>query len=126
MKKSIGWIFALAALVAAAVALTPAAGAHNGDIWFQTAAKTAFNIEDKYPTVVAARCFPLPVSLRARYSAHSFVRNNTRWWDHFGCALAIKDGSTCGVVAHISGQEWRDFFLTSYPTRGCTPYQLRR
>jgi hypothetical protein len=114
------------AVVFGALLMAAPAGAHLGDIWFTTAAKTSQNIEDKFGSVEIARCQPLPANLRGQYHAHSFVRGSVRVWDHFGCALAITDGTYCVAVAHITGQRWSDFTLTSFPKSGCTPYQLRR
>lgn len=115
-------------IIAAVAALTLAvpAGAHRGDIWYDTAARTARNIEDRFSaTVSAARCWPLPVSLRARYDADSYVRNDVRRWDHFQCGVAIRRGRVCFTVAHMTGKEWNQFVLTSYPSQGCSPYELR-
>ena len=117
---------ALMLAVIAALAAAAPASAHRGDIWFGTAAGTAKNIEAKYASVSLARCWPLPVSLRSRYDADSFVRGSVRRWDHFECGLAIRGGRICFVVAHMMGQRWNQIMLTSYPYRGCSPYELRR
>jgi hypothetical protein len=110
----------------AALATAAPASAHRGDIWFGTAAGTAKNIEAKFSSVSLARCWPLPVSLRSRYDADSYVRGGVRRWDHFECGLAIRGGRVCLVVAHMTGREWDHFVLTSYPHKGCSPYELRR
>jgi len=112
---------ALCALVGAA-----SANAHRGDIWYGTAAGTAKNIEAKYSSVSLARCWPLPESLRARYDADSYVSGGVRRWDHFECGLAIRGGRVCFAVAHMMGQHWDQIVLTSYPYKGCSPYELRR
>ena len=113
-------------IVIAGAALVPAAAhAHDGGLWFQTAANTARNIPDKYPTVASARCSPLAGAQRAIYHAHSMLQDHVRYWDHFECTLRLRTGSVCQSVAHITGQHWNNFYLTSFPMKGCTPYQLR-
>lgn len=114
----------LAATAIAGLALAGAASAHFGGIWFTTAAKAAKEIEWKYSSVDYARCQPIPPAYRAQYHAHSFVRGNVRLWDHFLCGLSIDDGSTCLAIAHMMGKKFGQIMLTSYPVRGCTPYQL--
>lgn len=113
-------------LAIGALATAAPATAHRGDIWFGTAAGTAKNIEAKYSSVSAARCWPLPPSLRDRYDADSFVRGGVRRWDHFECGVAIRGGRVCFTVAHMMGREWDQLVLTSFPYKGCSPYELRR
>lgn len=67
----------LAAITAAIFAST--ASAHG--VWYSTGANTAVDIEEKYPMVRAAYCGPLPVSLRARYGADSYVQGGVRRWN---------------------------------------------
>jgi hypothetical protein len=113
-------------IVIAGAALMPAAAhGHDGGLWFQTAANTSRNIPDKYPTVASARCQPLAAAQRVLYHAHSMLQDSVRYWDHFECMLNLRSGSVCQSVAHITGQHWNNFYLTSFPTKGCTPYQLR-
>jgi hypothetical protein len=110
----------------AALTVVPVAQGHRGDIWYDSATNTAGYIEDKYAAVSTARCYPLPVQDRARYNADSYVRRNgVRVWDHFLCGVYNRRNQICFTVAHISGQRWSDFYLTSFRYRGCTPYQLR-
>lgn len=115
------------AIALAAVAITPAASAHPGDIWFDTAARTARNIEEKFArSVSTARCWPLEPGERARFDADSYVEGDVRRWDHFLCGLAIRRGRVCFTVAHMTGKRWDEFVLTSYRYKGCSPYELRR
>jgi hypothetical protein len=116
----------VAVLVAVAGVASGTASAHFGNKWFTTAAHMSSDIEQTFTSVQVARCVPLPPSKRAQYHAHSFVRGSVRMWDHFLCALAIDDGSSCLAVAHVTGQAWNQNVLTSWPGNGCTPYQLRR
>lgn len=118
MKKLI--LIALVALTLAAPA-----SAHYGGLWFDTAARTAFNIERKFPRIEVARCVPVPVEYRVRFNAHSQVSGSVRQWDHFLCGLAPRGAATCLVLAHMTGREWNQFVLTSWPRNGCTPYVLR-
>ena len=53
------------------------------------------------------------------------LQDSVRYWDHFECTLKLRSGSVCHSIAHITGQHWNNFYLTSFPTKGCTPYQLR-
>jgi len=111
--------------VAGLLTWSPPAGARFGGVWFDTAARTAFAIEGKYPCVATARCFPLPLGDRDRYHARSFVKGAVRLWDHFLCGLYIRNRGVCLAVAHHIGREWYQLVLTSSRFRGCTPYDLR-
>ena len=119
------WLVALAAALTMGLGTTPAATAHPGGIWYDTAARTAMNIERKFPRVVAARCFPVFASERAQYNAHSNIYGSTRQWDHFLCYVGPRGADVCAVIAHMTGKRWDQFVLTSYPRKGCSPYVLR-
>lgn len=116
---------ALIIVLALTAAVPGAAQAHYGDLWFDTAARTAENIERKFPRVDAARCYAIPIHLRRQYNAHSQIRGSTRQWDHFLCLLAPRRASVCATIAHMTGREWHQFVLTSFPKDGCSPYVLR-
>ena len=109
----------------AAASLAASAPAHGGKLWFGTAANVAGNVKRKYPEVTSARCFALPPALRTRFNAHSTVHRDTRSWDHLACVVVPTGSDPCVVIAHVTGREWPSFYLTSFPYRGCTPYQLR-
>jgi hypothetical protein len=98
-------------VVAGAAIFASGAAAHDGKLWYQTAANTSSSIPDKYPSVALARCQPIPPQLRAQYHAHSMVQNDARYWDHLLCNLVLRAGGVCVSVAHITGQHW-DFFST--------------
>jgi hypothetical protein len=118
----------LAALLAVVALCAPAsAGAHYGDIWFQTAARMADNIDEKYEKRGTV-CWAITPEWRARFNAHSQVdRFGTRRWDHFVCAVSSSaTGNFCGVIAHQTGKEWFNIVLTSGPARGCGPADLRK
>jgi hypothetical protein len=119
--------FILLGTTVAALVLAGGAGAHRGDHWYDTAVKTGQNIEAKYRGVMQARCFPLRGIDRRLYYADSWVDRSTgaRLWDHFACVLYTATGSPCISIAHLSGPEWNQLFLTSYRVRGCSPYQIR-
>ena len=118
---------ATAAIALAMLTLAGPAMGHRGDIWYDSAARTARNIEDKFArSVSAARCWPLQPADRSWYDADSYVEGDVRRWDHFSCGLAIRGGRVCFVVAHLTGREWNQFVLTSYRYKGCSPYEMRR
>jgi hypothetical protein len=117
----------LLVVLLALLCFAPTAQAHYGNIWFQKATTLEKSVVDKYPRVVAARCKPLPLFARARYSAHSMVEGSVRYWDHFLCGVYSNwNNDACLAVAHITGERWNQFVLTTWPLEhGCTPYQLR-
>ena len=112
-------------LILAALALmVPAVASAHGE-YVDSAYNTEKNIERKFPRVTAALCKPLPAWARTQYRAFSEVVGTVRKWNHFYCGVAIVDGSTCLVVAHMTGQAWYQFILTSWQGRGCSSRQLR-
>jgi hypothetical protein len=118
----------LACFALAVPAVADARGAHYGGIWYTTAFKASRDIEWKYSQVLAARCVAIPEHMRARYNAHSMVKNNTRMWDHFLCAIQPTQaggGSICLSIYHATGQSRSAFNMGSYPYRGCTPYTFQ-
>jgi hypothetical protein len=123
MRTAVG-LAAAAIIFAASAVAAPMRVAHDGGIWYTTAAKVAHAIPDKFPAIGGAACYPLRPELRRRYHAHSFVSRETRYWDHFACVVVPKSlDYGCGVVAHVVGQTWDAFYLTRYPKAGfgCGP-----
>src|SRR4051812_45104984 len=114
------------ALAVATAAIATSASAHNGNGWFDTATATAADIIDRYPAVHEASCVPIPPGERVRYHAHSRVRGSTRVWDHFVCTLSLRDAHKCKSIAHVTGAEWWQFQLSTYPISGCTAIALER
>ncbi len=115
----------IGALLAGALMLPATSQAHYGDIWFYSAAQTSRAITDKYPKIVRAACTALGGWQISAFNAHSLLTNDTRRWDHLWCVVTPRDAPPCVVIAHISGARWSDFYLTSYPVRGCSPYNIR-
>jgi hypothetical protein len=109
-----------------AVVLPGAARSHDGNGWFDSATATAADIVDRYPSVRSATCVPIPPAERAIYHAHADIRGSVRVWDHFLCKLSLERGGACNAVAHITGANWWQFQLTTYPKGGCTPTALER
>jgi hypothetical protein len=113
-------VIVFSAAVLGALTHAPAAEAHYGNIWFQTATWVAQAVEDKYDGVGAAYCGPIPAFARARYNAHSMIKNGQRMWDHVLCAVhSIATGNDCASVAHMMGQRWDQIMLTTWPRSGC-------
>jgi hypothetical protein len=108
-----------------AMVVAPAAAGHDGNGFFDTAKRTARHVDSRYDSVRATTCFRLPRALAVRHGAQAVVRDDTRYWDHFGCRLTLRGGNWCRVVVHIVGGDDHDFSTTPYPRRGCNPAALR-
>lgn len=106
-----------------ALTLTASASAHG--VYNDSAYNTESNIKRKFPRVGAVLCKPVPAWARSQYKVYSEVRGTVRYWNHFFCGVALKSGGVCLVVAHMTGKQWHQFILTSWPSQGCTPRQLR-
>lgn len=113
-------------------ALPPAAFAHPGNNWGQTAVTAARNIVGAdYTYVFDARCYAPDRALQHATAARSWVRNDIRYWNHLACRLRVAgpNTQTCWVLFHQTGLPWYAFSLTRYPLRdapSCTPYDLGR
>jgi hypothetical protein len=110
-------------LIALVLAIPAAASAHGN--YVDSAYSTEKNIEGKFPRVKSALCKSLPPWARRQYGAYSEVVGTVRKWNHFYCGVAIRDGSVCLIVAHMTGPRWNQFILTSWQGQGCTSRQLR-
>ncbi len=118
----------LLVLVALGLLLPASASAHGR--WYDSAAKTAISIEQKYPAVSAAVCRPLDRRFHAEYLVDSYIATNgTRVWNHFLCAIySTRVRGVCFAVAHHVGRSRPDGVnLGSWrygPVAGCTTRAL--